>query len=135
MKMSYTSVVITERVNLYSCNCPSIADGWYLDCWTVDWCWRKIQLKNECIFTGCKRAHIQTYSTAVIPFVWIEMKFHLICLCFDLSKIFISNLDNYFIASSVINTLKKEETNFNSTPGFEWLLFSSECCMKLSISS
>ena len=133
--MSYTPAVITERISWYSCNCLSIADGWYLDCWTVDWCWRKIQFKNDFVFTGCKRAHIQTYTTAVIPFAWIEMKFHLICLCFDLAKICISNLDTCFIASSVTNTLKIEETNFNLKPGFEWLLFSSDCYIKCSLSS
>ena len=124
--MSYTSAVITERISWYSCNCLSIADGWYLDCWTVNWYWRKIQFKNDFVFTGCKREHIQTYTTAVIPFAWIEMKFHLICLCFDLAKIFISNLDTCFIASSVMKTLKIEETSFNSIPGFEWLLFLSD---------
>ena len=116
MKMSYTSIVITERISRYSCSCLYIADGWYLDCWTVDWCWRKIQFKNDCIFTGCKRAHIQTYSTAVIPFAWIEMKFHLIYVsALTCRKFSSSNLDTCFIASSVINTLKIEETNFNST--------------------
>ena len=118
MKMSYTSAVITERISWYSCNCLSIADGWYLDCWTVHWYWRKIQFKNDFVFTGCKRAHIQTYTTAVIPFAWIEMNFLLICLCFDLAKIFICNLDTCFIASSVIKNIyiKIEETNFNWTP-------------------
>lgn len=126
--MSYTSAVITERISWYSCNCLSIADGWYLDCWTVNWYWRKIQFKNDFVFTGCKREHIQTYTTAVIPFAWIEMKFHLICLCFDLAKIFICNLDTCFIASSVINTLKLKKLilirhQFWRITFFKWLLY------------
>lgn len=58
---------------------------------------RKIQLKKDSIFTGCKRVPIKTYATAVIPFVWVKMKIHLICFGFDFVKIFIGNQDTSHI--------------------------------------